>query len=188
MSLHRHAVLRRHKNGWLSPIFNVPALYHLPCQFSALPISYHFLSCTMVAGPVAVLSENAFASGRVRRRRFEVTCGGGDGGGGGCGGGGRRSGCNGLWPLVVESLWLQDTPAVLSSVVVCGRLTLLSYSKIFLLHHDPPLHTDWPTPAMVFNLPGLRGGTAKPCSKPKPSCSYLDPRVHFRRPLELAAP
>ena len=143
----------------------------------------------MVAGPVAVLSENAFASGRVRRRRFEVTCGGGDGGGGGCGGGGRRSGCNGPWPLVVESLWLQDTPAVLSSVVVCGRLTLLSYSKIFLLHHDPPLHTDWPTPAMVSNLPGLRGGRAKPCSKPKPSCSYLDPRVRFRRrPLELAAP
>ena len=100
----------------------------------------------MVAGPVAVLSENGFASGRGRRRRFEVTCGGGDGGGGGGGGGGRRSGCNGLWPLVVESLWLQNTPAVLSSVVVCGRLTLLSYSKIFLLHHDPPLHTDWPTP------------------------------------------
>ncbi len=68
------------------------------------------------------------------------------------------------------------------------RLTLLSYSKIFLLHHDPPLHTDWPTPAMVSNLPGLRGGRAKPCSKPKPSCSYLDPMVRFRRPLELAAP
>ena len=83
---------------------------------------------------------------------------------------------------------MPDTPAVLSSVVVCGRLTLLSYSKIFLLHHDPPLHTDWPTPAMVSNLPGLRGGRAKPCSKPKPSCSYLDPRVRLRRPLELAAP
>ena len=40
----------------------------------------------------------------------------------------------------------KNTPAVLPSVVVCGRLTLLSYSKIFLLHHDPPLHTDWPTP------------------------------------------
>ena len=62
---------------------------------------------------------------------FEVTCGGVGGGGGG-GGGERRSGCNGLWPLVVESLWLQDTPAVLSSVVVCGRLTLLSYSTIFI--------------------------------------------------------
>ena len=36
------------------------------------------------------------------------------------------------------------------------RLTLLPYSKIFLFHHDPPRHTDWPTPAMVSNLPGLR--------------------------------
>ena len=48
----------------------------------------------MVAGPVAVLSENGFASRRGRRRRFEVTCGGGDGGGGGCGGGG-GGGCGG---------------------------------------------------------------------------------------------
>ena len=32
---------------------------------------------------------------------------------------------------------MPDTPAVLSSVVVCGRLTLLSFSKILLLHHDP---------------------------------------------------
>ena len=37
---------------------------------------------------------------------------------------------------------MPDTPAVLSSVVVCGRLTLLSFSKILLLNHDPPLHTD----------------------------------------------
>ena len=100
---------------------------------------------------------------------------------------------------------MPDTPAVLSSVVVCGRLTLLSFSKILLLNHDPPLHTDceslslcsvakrwrsvsWPTPAVVSNLPGLRGGRAKPCTKPKLSCSYLDPRVCFRRQLELAAP
>ena len=32
---------------------------------------------------------------------------------------------------------MPDTPAVLSSVVVCGRLTLLSFSKILLLNHDP---------------------------------------------------
>ena len=63
--------------------------------------------------------------------------GGGGGGSGGGGGGEKRSTCNDLWPLVVESLWLQDTLTVLPSVVICGRLTLLSYSKIFLLHHDP---------------------------------------------------
>jgi len=57
----------------------------------------------------------------------------------------------GLWPdddgeinILTNDigLWPQGDDAVLSSVVVCGRLTLLSFSKILLLNHDPPLHTD----------------------------------------------
>ena len=40
-----------------------------------------------------------------------------------------------MWWLGWETKWQHDTPACLTSVVVCGRLTLLSYAKIFLLHH-----------------------------------------------------